>query len=163
VHVLEAQVTTAGEPHLDEHETVVDAGVDEVWPVLLQTVDEAMSRPWMAGYSRVVGSGDSTASGPRPLAEGSTVPGFRVVTAVPGTTLALAGRHRFSSYALVFRLEPVGADRARLRIESRAAFPGVAGGVYRLLVVGTGGHVVAVRRLLARVKRRAERRARSSP
>jgi hypothetical protein len=103
-----------------------------------------------------VGCADDTASGPRPLAEGSTVPGFRVVAAVPGSELVLEGSHRFSSYALTFRLEEVSAGRSRLRAESRAEFPGVTGGVYRLLVVGTGGHVVVVRRLLSAVKRRCE-------
>jgi hypothetical protein len=57
---------------------------------------------------------------------------------------------------LTFRLEPLDAHRSRLRAESRAAFPGVAGSVYRLLVVGSGGHVIGVRRLLSAVKRRSE-------
>jgi hypothetical protein len=34
--------------------------------------------------------------------------------------------------------------------------------VYRTLVIGTRGHDVAVRRLLAGIKRRAESRARSA-
>jgi hypothetical protein len=62
---------------------------------------------------------------------------------------------------LTFRVEAAGRDRTRLRAESRAVFPGVAGGIYRLLVIGTGGHIVAVRRLLASVKRRAEARTRA--
>ncbi len=41
--------------------------------------------------------------------------------------------------------------------ESRAEFPGASGRVYRGLVIGTRGHVVAVRRLLQAIKRRAER------
>jgi hypothetical protein len=144
-------------PYLDEHETTIGVGVDDVWPVLVQTLDRGFSRAGMAAYSRAVGSADRTASGPRPLAEGSTLPGFRVVTAVPGRELVLQGRHRFSSYALTFRLEPVGADRSRLRAESRAAFPGWAGAAYRLLLLRTGGHVVLTRRLLAGIRRRAER------
>ncbi len=36
------------------------------------------------------------------------MPGFRVAAARPAEELALAGRHRFSDYALVFRLDPVG-------------------------------------------------------
>ena len=67
----------------------------------------------------------------------------------------LAGRHRFSSYALIFRLDEIGAHRSRLRAETRATFPGPAGAVYRLLVIGTGGHAVAVGRMLAKVQRRA--------
>ena len=145
-------------PYVDEHVTVVAAGVDDVWRALSDTLDRASSRPGAAAYCRAVGCADCTASGPRPLVEGSTIPGFRVVIAVPGSELALAGRHRFSSYALIFRLEQVDSGRSRLRAESRAAFPGVAGRIYRLLVIGTGGHVVAVRRLLSRIKRGSEPR-----
>jgi hypothetical protein len=147
-------------PYIDEHATDIAAGVDDVWPVLIEALEQAFSRAGMAGYARIVGCADWRASGPRPLAGGSTVPGFRVTAAVPGSELALAGRHRFSVYSWVFRLEQVSADRSRLRAETRAAFPGLAGDVYRLLVIGTGGHVRAVRRLLRLVKRRSEPRAR---
>jgi hypothetical protein len=86
---------------------------------------------------------------------GSALPGFRVVAAVPGRELVLAGRHRFSSYALVFHLEPAGPGCSRLRAETRAAFPGLSGSLYRRLVIGTGGHAVGMRRLLSAVGRRS--------
>jgi hypothetical protein len=143
-------------PYLDEHATTIEASVDEVWPALLAVVDREFSRG-TALFVRAVGCTDTIVSGPRPLAEGSTVPGFRVATAVPGAELALEGRHRFSTYALIFRIDQLDADRSRLRAESRADFPGIPGRIYRLLVVGTRGHVVAVRRLLSAVKRRSER------
>ncbi|GHB57095.1 MULTISPECIES: hypothetical protein [Streptomyces] len=143
-------------PYRDEHTTVVEAGVDDVWRSLGETLDRSFSRPGANRYARLVGCADRTASGPRPLAEGSTFPGFRVAAAVPGRELVLGGRHRFSSYALIFRLEPAGPGRSRLTAETRATFPGPAGGLYRLLVLGTGGHAVGVRRLLAAVRRRAE-------
>jgi hypothetical protein len=143
-------------PYLDEHVTAIAADVDDVWPVLIETLDRSFSRAGVASFARIVGCADDRASGPRPLAAGSAVPGFRVVAAVPGSELVLEGSHRFSSYALTFRLEAVSSGRSRLRAESRAEFPGVTGGIYRLLVVGTGGHVVAVRRLLSAVKRRCE-------
>lgn len=44
-----------------------------------------------------------------------------------------------------------------LPAESRAAFPRVSGAVYRMLLLGTGGHVLVTRRMLAAVKRSAER------
>jgi hypothetical protein len=147
-------------PDLDEHAIEIGAGPDDVWPVLVETLDRTFSRTHLAGYARAIRCADHTASGPRPLAEGSTMPGFRVAAAVPGAELALEGSHRFSAYALTFRLEPLSPGRCRLRAETRAAFPGAAGGIYRLLVIGTGGHVVAVRHLLAVIARRAESRAR---
>ncbi|MEU0646310.1 hypothetical protein [Streptomyces umbrinus] len=143
-------------PYRDEHTTVVEAGVDDVWRSLGETLDRSFSRPGANRYARLVGCADRTASGPRPLAEGSTFPGFRVAAAVPGRELVLGGRHRFSSYALIFRLEPAGPGRSRLTAETWATFPGPAGGLYRLLVLGTGGHAVGVRRLLAAVRGRAE-------
>jgi hypothetical protein len=147
---------TAQLPYVDEHATEIRASVDDVWSALIETLDRAFSRPGAGGYARTVGCAESTASGPRPLAIGSTIPGFRVADAVPGSELVLIGRHRFSAYALIFRLEQVSSRQSRLCAETRAAFPGVAGGLYRILVIGTGGHGVAVRRLLSAVKRRAE-------
>ncbi|MDT0541576.1 MULTISPECIES: hypothetical protein [Streptomyces] len=143
-------------PYIDEHATVIAAEADEVWRGLAETLDGSFSGPGVAGYVKLVGCADRAVSGPRPLAEGSTLPGWRVVAAVPGRELVLQGRHRFSSYALIFRLEHVSPGRSRLRAESRAAFPGLAGGLYRRLVIGTGGHVVGMRRLLSAVRRRTE-------
>ena len=68
----------------------------------------------------------------------------------------LEGEHRFSRYALIFRLEALPGERSRVRAESRAAFPGLHGRAYRALVIGTRGHVVAVNRLLRAVRARAE-------
>lgn len=153
----EALLQIARLPRVDEHATTIDAGVDEVWRALLETLDAGFARAPASVYARLVGCRDHTSSGPRPLVEGSTLPGFRVVSARPGAELVLAGRHRFSSYALIFRLDDIGAHRSRLRAETRATFPGPGGAVYRLLVIGTGGHAVAVGRMLAKVQRRARR------
>ncbi|MET7490143.1 hypothetical protein [Streptomyces sp. NPDC005538] len=143
-------------PHVDEHATLVAAGVDEVWRALTETLTRAYSRPGWVRYARLVGCAERTGSGPRPLAVGSVFPGFRVVGADPGRELVLQGSHRFSAYAFVFRLDALAPGRSRLRAETRAVFPGPAGRLYRLLVIGTGGHAVGVRRLLSGVRRRAE-------
>lgn len=140
-------------PYLDEHTTTIAAGADDVWLALLDTLD-ALDRPHATTYTRAIRCADPTASGPRPLAAGSTIPGFRVATAVPGSELVLEGRHYFSTYSLTFRLEE-SKGRTLLRAESRAAFPGLAGGLYRLLVISTRGHVVATRRLLSAIASRA--------
>ena len=147
-------------PYVDEHMTLVAAGADVVWRGLLATLDGVTARPGASSYARLVGCADSAASGPRPLAVGSTIPGFRVLRAVPERELVLQGCHRFSSYALLFGMEEVDATCTRLRAETRAVFPGLTGGAYRLLVLRTGGHVIGVRGLLAGVRRRAESQTR---
>ena len=143
-------------PQLDEHTSVINASVDEVWAALLATLDHTFSGSGITSFARLVGCEDSRASGPRPLAVGATIPGFRVTEANPGRELALVGRHHFSSYALTFHLEPRTPATTELRAESRAVFPGGPGRVYRLLVVSTGAHVFSVKRMLGAVKRRAE-------
>jgi hypothetical protein len=145
-------------PHVDEHSATVAAGRDTAWEALLRVVEGTVSSAVATPGARVLGCADTVASGPRPLAAGSTVPGFHVAAATPPSELALAGGHRFSDYALIFRLDELDGDRTRIRAETRAEFPGLKGSIYRGLVIGTRMHVLATRRILAGVKRNAERR-----
>jgi hypothetical protein len=148
-------------PHVDEHETVVDAEPDAVWDALLRVVDGSFaSAPTARFAGRLLGCADLEPSGPRPLAAGSVFPGFHVERAEPARELDLRGRHRFSDYALIFRLDELDGDRTRLRAETRAAFPGFKGRTYRALVIGTRMHVLVTRRVLAAAQRRAEGTAR---
>jgi hypothetical protein len=149
-------VEIAGLPYVDEHTQIVAADAPAVWQSIGEVLDRSFSEGRLAGYARLVGCPDRTAAGPRPMAEGSAYPGFHVLSATPGRELVLVGRHHFSTYALVFRLDETGPGRTRLRAETRARFPGPVGTLYQLLVIGTRGHALSVRRLLAAVRRRAE-------
>jgi Protein of unknown function (DUF2867) len=143
-------------PFVDEHDVEVEASPDVVWESLCRVAEGSFSSPAAARFARLVGCASTESSGPRPLAEGSAFPGFVIARAAPGAELALAGRHRYSEYALVFHLD--GQDGGtRLRAETRARFPGATGTLYRAAVIGTRGHVLVTKRLLAAVKRRAER------
>ncbi|MFC8537129.1 SRPBCC family protein [Streptomyces sp. NPDC057249] len=142
-------------PYIDEHATVVEAPAEAVWQALSETLDHAFAGPGATAYARLVGATDRTASGPRPLTEGATLPGFRVTAATPPRELTLSGRHRFSTYTLTFRLEALTPTRSRLRAESRATFPGPTGGAYRLLVITTGTHALGMRRLLGAIRHRS--------
>ncbi|MFC8433077.1 hypothetical protein [Streptomyces sp. NPDC057253] len=144
-------------PRIDEHTTLVRADAGSVWHALGETLDQSFGRPRSARYGRLVGVADRTASGPRPLAEGSAFPGFRVAAARPGRELVLVGRHHFSTYALIFRLDEAGDGSTRLRAETRARFPGPGGALYRLLVISSGAHALLTGRLVAGARRRAER------
>ncbi len=93
----------------------------------------------------------------RPGRIGSTVPGFITTRSIPPAVLALMGEHRFSRYALIFRITETFAGPVRLSAETRAVFPGRRGTVYRTLVIGTRGHVIATHSILRSVRRAAER------
>jgi hypothetical protein len=144
-------------PWVDEHASEIDAPASIVWPALLRTVERMSAGGTAPRYARTVGCADTEAGGPRPLEIGSTVPGFHVAELAPQASLTLAGSHRFSNYALVFRLEPLGGRRTRLVAETRAEFPGFAGHAYRAAVIGTRMHVLVVRRVMRGVAHRAER------
>lgn len=143
-------------PFLDEHGVEVAAPPDAVWEALCRVAEGSFSSSFAGRFARLVGCEFTGPAGPRPLAEGSAFPGFVVARAEPGSRLALAGRHRYSDYALVFHLDGDGGT-TRLRAETRARFPGASGRLYRAAVIGTRGHVLVTMRLLGAVKRQAER------
>ena len=144
-------------PHIDEHSALVGARPGETWEALLRVVEGTVSAGSAPRVAGLLGCADTAAAGPRPLAAGSTLPGFHVEAASQAEELALAGSHRFSDYALIFRLDDLGEEGTRLRAETRAVFPGLKGSAYRTMVIRTRGHVVVTRRILNATKRRAER------
>jgi hypothetical protein len=83
--------------------------------------------------------------------------GFAITSSSPDGVV-LAGHHRFARYALALEVRATD-DGAEVVARTYAAFPGAAGRAYRALVIGTGGHGVAVRAMLRRIRRSAERRA----
>ncbi len=115
-------------PYIDEHAITIDADRAETWSALLRVMCRDPHDP-------------------------STVPtGFVLDEARAPERLALKGRHPFAVYRWVFELDASDEDsRTRLRALTWADFPGIHGKLYRALVVGTGGHRVAVRWTLKRV------------
>ena len=122
-------------PYIDEHAITIDANREETWSALLSVMCRDPHDP-------------------------STVPiGFVLDEARPPERFALKGRHPFAVYRWVFELDAEAPQRTRVRAATWADFPGLHGSIYRALVIGTGGHRVAVRWTLKRVaaKVRAER------
>ena len=142
-------------PFVDEHSIAIDAAPDATWSALVDLASRAFAGRGGGRVAALLGC-EQRASGGEAGEVGSTIPGFRVAEARRAELLALEGRHRYSTYALTFRVDGEGAG-SRLRAETRAEFPGWAGRAYRAAVIGTCGHVVVVRRLLRSVKCRAER------
>ena len=91
------------------------------------------------------------------VAEGDTIVGFGVAKASAPRLLVLRGRHRFSRYELRCEITDDATGGAVLHAHTSAEVPGAMGRMYRGMVIGTGGHRLAVRRLLGRVARRARR------
>jgi hypothetical protein len=142
-------------PVLDRHEVAVAASPERTWEASLASVGRLGRSSAARRYARLVGATPADRSGDGVLEVGMTVPGFEVVEVDAPRRLLLAGRHRFARYSLELDVRPADGGAA-CRLTSRALFPGPLGRLYRTAVLGSGGHVVAVRRLLDGVRRRAE-------
>ncbi len=126
--------------YVDEHPVSLDVPVTRAWDVVRGYVDHLLAR---GEESRLTG-----------LLATDPPAGFEVAEELPPHLLSLAGRHRFSDYVLDLRVSPHG-DGSRVTAVTYADFPGARGTAYRAAVVGSRGHVVAVRRILSAVRERA--------
>ncbi|MBV8179063.1 MAG: hypothetical protein JOY55_19590 [Mycobacterium sp.] len=114
-------------PYIDEHAITVAANREDTWSALLRVMCHDPRDP-------------------------SSVPaGFVLDEAQPPARFALKGRHPFAIYRWVFELDAEAPQRTRIRAATWADFPGLHGKAYRALVIGTGGHRVAVRYTLKRI------------
>ncbi|WP_108926025.1 DUF2867 domain-containing protein [Mycobacterium montefiorense] len=114
-------------PYIDEHAITIDANRAETWSALQRVMCRNPHDP-------------------------TTVPtGFVLEEAREPERFTCKGRHPFAVYRWVFELDAEAAERTRVRSATWAAFPGVQGKIYRALVIGTGGHRVAVRWTLKRI------------
>jgi hypothetical protein len=140
---------------IDEHACVIRAGVDEVFAVAVRTLLDGFTGGPARVVAKVLGCDPTEVGTDLTPRVGLTVAGFAVTQLEPPHLVVLRGRHRFSRYAIVLTLEPDPAG-SRCVIESRGEFPGLTGQVYETLVIGSRGHVVAVRHLLRRIRTAAE-------
>lgn len=137
--------TPADLPFVDEQHLVVDASPAAVWASLAAALPRSNSL--FTAYAHLIATRPSGTAGTFP-AVGATVSGFAVVVAEPSRRLVLTGAHRFSTYRLTFVLTDREGGGTVLTARTDAAFPGVGGRAYRMLVIGTRAHRVVVRRML---------------
>jgi hypothetical protein len=132
-------------PFVDEHARDIACSPEQTWAALSEYVARLTSSSHSVFFRVLFGAL-------------RTVPrsGFRVAGSDPPREIVLTGEHRFSSYRLVFRVEPTEGG-SRLRALTYAAFPGVIGGAYRLALMASTGHARATRAMLSRVAQHAER------
>ncbi len=143
-------------PEIDEHGTLIHAPPERVWEAMLAVLPRSFSGRLTGRVAVRLGCEETELRG-EPGTIGSTLPGFICARSVEPAMLALEGQHRFSRYALLFRLEPTKDNKTLLRAETRALFPGWKGRIYKTLVVGTRGHVLAVNSILRGIRKRAEK------
>ncbi|MFC6287201.1 hypothetical protein ACFP3Q_08880 [Nocardioides sp. GCM10027113] len=129
---------------VDEHSLTVEGAPERVWAALREYAASLHSQPG-GPAARLITS----------LLGTDPAPGFEVAEEVPNERLTLVGRHRFARYRLDFAVGPGPGVATILRATTHADFPGLRGRAYRLLVVGSRGHVLAVRHMLREVQRRA--------
>jgi hypothetical protein len=132
-----------GLPYLDEHRITIAAPRDVVWTQLCRYAEHSMGFP---PYNLMTW-----------LLRTEPRSGFAVTPDETEHRIRLAGRHRFSRYLLVFELTDGPAGHTVLTAKSWAEFPGLHGFVYRTLVVGSRGHVVAVGHMLRAIRDRSMR------
>lgn len=126
-------------PFVDRHAVVVASPWARTWPALRAVASDLGFDPDGA-FARILALMPPS--------------GFAMVEAAEPHTIVLAGRHRFSVYRLVFTAQPGAEGETRVAATTYAAFPGVLGRAYRLLVISSGAHRIAVGRMLRSVARR---------
>lgn len=131
-----------GPPFVDEHVTVVHAPRDEVWATLEEFAVRSLTNHRRDLLRRLLGAQPPS--------------GYGVASQTSGSRLELTGRHRFAHYWLVFVLSDSGPGTTRLAALTYASFPGWRGRAYRVVIISSKMHMLAMRRMLRVIRDLAE-------
>jgi hypothetical protein len=145
-------------PRIDEQIIDVDADLPVTWSSLIEALEKAQASKSRELVARRLACDPAQRNGASLQTVGATLPGFRVATVEPLMRVELVGEHRWARYSLDYRLEELMTGETRLCAATRAQFLGRSGSIYRMLVIGTRLHVVAVRATLQSIKGHAESR-----
>ena len=147
-------------PFVDAWSIDIDAPPRVAWEALLGGMMGSRDTLVRRALALVLDTDPAASNGLAPHVIGAERAGFTVCEVVPPVTYALAGRHRFARYQLVFRVsqrEPAGS---RLTAETYASFPGTGGGLYRLLLMDAKSHALVMWIMMRVLRRRARAAAR---
>jgi hypothetical protein len=130
-------------PFVDEHRVHVRAPLPRTHDVVSQLAhrlaDRHAPRPFVTAWRLEPASGFA-------------------ITSSTSERIVLAGHHRFARYELAFELHPTN-DGVEVCARTSAEFHGTTGRLYRALVIGSGGHGVAVRAMLRKIWQTAQNRS----
>lgn len=146
-------------PFVDAWSVDIEAPARVVWDVVLATAPGTRGGAVRRAIAVLLNADPADNNGLASHALGAERPGFAVCEVVPPATYALAGRHRFATYQLVFRIDQRGPGQSRLTAETFAAFPGTGGRLYRMFLMDAKLHGLVMWSLVRRIRRRAERAA----
>jgi hypothetical protein len=127
-------------PFIDDHRVIVRAPTQQTWDAVSKLARRLAERPAPRRFVT--------------LWQLEPPSGF-AITSSSSERIVLVGRHRFARYELAFELRPTD-NGVEVSGRTSAEFPGAAGRLYRALVIGSGGHGVAVRAMLGRMRQAAE-------
>ncbi|WP_291986555.1 DUF2867 domain-containing protein [Luteitalea sp.] len=147
-------------PFVDAWSIDIEAPPRVVWDAVLAFAPGATPSIWLRAFAWLWRARPAASNGLASHVLGAERPGFAVSMVVPPATYALAGRHRFARYQLVFRIGQRGPGQSRLTAETYATFPGTAGRLYRMLLVDARLHGLVMWAMVRLVRRRAEADAR---
>jgi len=147
-------------PFVDAWSIEIEAPPRAVWNAVLAFGPGAPPSLAHRAFARIWRTDPAGSNGLASHVLGAEAPGFAVCQSVPPATYALAGRHRFARYQLVFRIDQLEPGRSRLTAETFAIFPGPAGRLYRMFLMDAKLHGLVMWSMVRRVRRRAEAAAR---
>jgi hypothetical protein len=131
-------------PFIDEHGVLVRAPLARTWDAVTKLARRLAERRAPRAFAALWQLEPAT--------------GFAITSSQAPERIALVGHHRFARYELAFELHPIG-EGVEVCARTSAEFPGAAGRLYHALVIGSGGHGIAVRAMLRQIRRAAERAA----
>lgn len=143
-------------PFVDAWSIEIAAPPVAVWDAVLALGPGPRPSFWYRAFASLWQADPAVSNGLASHVLGAERPGFAVCEVVRPATYALAGRHRFARYQLVFRIDQRGPGRSRLTVETFATFPGRAGRLYRMCLMDARLHGLVMWAMVRLVRRRAE-------